>query len=159
MEGSGAFLFTVLGVCALLLVHAWGIKVGRALLKPQIAERDRLIAEKDRINGEMRAEMDKIVKDLEGPDAQVEAPVQIGDRFRWCSSHMICTGHLVHTVAGPVKCVRAEYSDRDGVVRTHMFSGTELEALRQEIERGRRAESRSIFGDFPFPVHQEDQST
>lgn len=148
MDGSTALVCTLLALCALLFAHSRGIKAGRALLEPQLNE-------KDRINQAMRVELDKIQNDLNAPASTFNPPVRTGDAFTWLGVRMVCTGNQLHTVAGPLDCVRAEYADRDGVVHIASFSGSEIDALRIEMERQREINSRSIFSEFP-PSHRPE---
>ncbi len=66
---------------------------------------------------------------------EFKAPVAIGDRFRYLGLDMLCTGHSMQTTMGTVPCLKSEYVASDGTVRSAVFVGTDIDALRAEVAR------------------------
>lgn len=69
---------------------------------------------------------------------QIDLPVAIGNRFTYLGIEMLCTGHtlLLPPFGMPSDGIRAEYVDRDGVLRTAAFVPSDLQALKAELMRG-----------------------
>lgn len=70
---------------------------------------------------------------------QVDLPVAIGNRFTYLGVEMLCVTHTVLTApfGMPSAGIRAEYVDRDGVVRVAAFLPNDMQALKAELMRGK----------------------
>jgi hypothetical protein len=67
-------------------------------------------------------------------------PVAVGERFPYLGIELLCLGHYANTVGSPpgtIPGIRAEYVDRDGIIRQTFFRLDEIAALADEIRRGR----------------------
>lgn len=68
--------------------------------------------------------------------AQVPAPVSIGDRFTYMGLQMICVSHSIRMPLGVMASgMSAEYIDVDGLVRGHYWTPEQLDAVRAELQR------------------------
>lgn len=68
-------------------------------------------------------------------------PVAVGERFPYLGIELLCLGHYANTVSSPpiaIPGIRAEYVDRDGIIRQTFFRADEIGALADEIRRARR---------------------
>ena len=68
--------------------------------------------------------------------AQVPAPVSIGDRFTYMGLQMLCVSHSIRMPLGVLAPgMSAEYIDVDGIVRGHYWTPEQLDAVRAELQR------------------------